>query len=100
MRSNISKHSANRNYNSPLKQENSISTNLSVDKERKSLNPSLNIRYGDFGVNANGNISPKMNGFDTSVNYEKNGFNASIGLSSDNKTKPNIKASVGYTKKF
>ena len=103
MRSSILKHCSGRNYNSPFRQEDDpkkIEANVSIDKERKMLSPSLSASSGNLSANANANISTSGTGFNAGLNYNKGGFSAGIGVEGSNKSKPNVTASVGYKKTF
>lgn len=100
MKPAILKHCAGRNYNSPLHQEKKIEANVSVDKEQKMLSPSLSASSGALSANANANISPGGRNFNVGLNYNKGGFSAGIGVGGTNKSKPNMTASIGYSKTF
>ena len=100
MKSKISKHWTNKSYNSPLCQEKSFSANLAVDKESKSLNPSLSIGLGRFSAETNANISKGQTNYNAGLNYNKGGFSAGIGVSGVNKDNPNVTANVGFKKTF
>jgi hypothetical protein len=100
MGSFVSKHCSGRNYNSPLRQGKSVGGDVSVNKEERSLNPSLRASVGNFSTGATGSINPNGSRFDAGISYNKGGFSAGVGVSGMSGEKPNITAKVGFNKKF
>lgn len=100
MKSKISKHWSGKGYNSPLRQEKSFGANLIVDKESRSLSPSLSAQIGRLNAETNANISKGNTNYNVGLNYNKGGFSAGVGLEGQNKDKPNVIASIGYKKTF
>jgi hypothetical protein len=100
MKPTISKHCAGRNYNSPFKQEKSVEANVSIDKDRKMLSPSLSATSGAISANASANVTPKRTGYEAGIEYNKGGFNAGVGVEGANKGKSNVTAHLGYKKTF
>ena len=103
MKSTILKHCSGRNYNSPFHQEDrkkSFSADLNIDKDQKMVSPSLSATSGNLSANAGANISPMGTSYNAGIDFNKSGFNAGIGISGDDKSKPNIKAHLGYNKNF
>ena len=100
MKPSILKHCSGRNYNSPFLQEKTIEANVAVDKEQKMLSPSLSASSGALSANAGANISPTGRSFNAGLNYNKGGFHAGVGVEGANKSKPNVTASIGYSKTF
>ena len=100
MKSQIAKHWAGRGGNSPLCQEKSFGANIDIDKDSKSLNPSLRAQIGNFSANTGASVNPRGANYNVGLNYNKGGFHAGVGLSGQNKTKPNVTASIGYNKTF
>jgi hypothetical protein len=100
MRSPISKHSSGRNYNSPLHQERSLETNVDVNKEEKSISPSVNLTMNKVSANVQGSMTPKNIGYNAGLGYSNKGFTAGVGVSGSNKSNPNITGHIGYKTTF
>jgi hypothetical protein len=100
MKPTILKHCSGRNYNSPFHQENNFGANLDIDKEQKTITPSLNATVKNLNANASTTFSPNGTYYNAGLNFNKNGFNAGVGVSGKNKSKPNLNAHVGYSKNF
>jgi hypothetical protein len=103
MKPSILKHCSGRNYNSPFRQENkerSFGANLNIDKEQKTISPSLSAASGNLSANAGANISPTSKSYNAGIGFNKGGFHAGVGISGANKSKPNVTANLGYSKNF
>lgn len=100
MKPQIAKHWAGRGGNSPLCQKASFGANVEVDKDAKSLNPSLRAQVGGVRATTGANITPIGTNYNVGLSYNKNGFNAGVMVSGQDKNKPNVTAGIGYNREF
>ena len=101
MKSQISKHWNGKGYNSPLRQEKKggISGNLEYDTENRTVNPSLEAKYKNVSLSgsATNNLDTKEVSFGSKLKYEgKKGFNANVGVTGSNVSKPTVSAGFGF----
>lgn len=85
---------------SPLNQGRSIEANIDLNKDERSMTPSLTASSGAFNVKAGGTVTPKGGDFNAGLNFNRGGFSAGIGVSGMTNEKPSVTGRIGYKKTF
>lgn len=76
-----------------------ISGNLEYDTENRTINPSLEAKYKNVSLSggATNNLNTKEVSFGSELKYEgKRGFNANVGVTGSNVSKPTVSAGFGF----